>query len=521
MKYFFPDATLVPILASVNARPEEWRAAAEAIAPLVDDRTLVVQSTDYSHYRPLPEAIVRDQETLGIIAAGDPDAVPPLLQPSHMDSKAAQFVQMALQNALGARPVVLANRNSAEYSGARDVTTSYVVTAYLRDPDAGAAFRYDDQEVTYFAGDALLGRFLTPALSDPGATAAIADAVTRVTQGAPLVVNLEGAIVDEPVVGAPATAHVMSADIALPVLAELGAAAASLANNHSYDLGALGLAESQRILAGAGVVPVVHGQAADLGAFRMIALNFVQSLAYLGSDHYTDDAAIACDIAAEPPIVAFVHWGREYTNEPEAKARHRRGAPRLRRRAGRRRAQPPGFGGHGGVARRRHPVGLFGRQLPVRPEHAGNLRRARRGALLPAGYDCGTPDPDAEPLQPRHRQPQRRLPRRREVEEVDRARGDPAAVCELQHEAEIVAGTLRRLDEDAPAGGLARRHGVVEGHVDAVVAPIEVEHEGVGLQVLRIAALAAFRLVADRGEAEPRGKRRLARVNAAVDVRQS
>ena len=318
---FFPGATIVPILAAVSTTPDDWRRAVDAIRPLVTERTLVVQSTDFSHYRPLSEAMVRDQESIGIVSAGDPAAVGPLLQPSHMDSKAAQFVQMALQNERGAHAVVIANRNSAEYSGERSLTTSYVVTVYLRDAAAGDVLRYPDQATVYFAGDTLLGRFLTPALRDATARSRMIGAVTDITRGAPLVVNFEGVMVDEPVIGAAPTSHIMTADLGLPLLRQLNVTAATLANNHSFDLGALGLQELQRILSANGIRPLVHDQVADLGTFRLLALNFVQSRDFLGSDHYTADAGIACDVAARPPLVAFVHWGQEYTHEPDATVR--------------------------------------------------------------------------------------------------------------------------------------------------------------------------------------------------------
>ncbi len=104
----------------MNAGEADWRAMTEALKPLVTPDTLIVQSTDYSHYRPVAEAVARDQETISMITAGDPAGVVPLLQPEHMDSKAAQFIQMALQKEVfGSSPVIIANRNSVEYGTGR------------------------------------------------------------------------------------------------------------------------------------------------------------------------------------------------------------------------------------------------------------------------------------------------------------------------------------------------------------------------------------------------------------------
>src|SRR5262249_14771287 len=125
VKRFFPAARIVPIVISVDATRADWDRAYAAIRPLVDARTLVVQSTDFSHYLAPEIAMQRDQETLNVIASGSLDAVAALIQPDHLDSKGGQYIQMRLQAALGSRGTVIANRNSAEYEPIARKTTSY------------------------------------------------------------------------------------------------------------------------------------------------------------------------------------------------------------------------------------------------------------------------------------------------------------------------------------------------------------------------------------------------------------
>ena len=55
--HFFPGAEVIPLLGSINATEADWRAMVELLKPLVTPDTLIVQSTDFSHYRPLPEAM--------------------------------------------------------------------------------------------------------------------------------------------------------------------------------------------------------------------------------------------------------------------------------------------------------------------------------------------------------------------------------------------------------------------------------------------------------------------------------
>ncbi len=319
--HFFPGAKVIPLLASVNATERDWQAMAETLTPLLTATTLVVQSTDYSHYRPIGEAVARDQESIAAITAGDPAAIDPLLQPAHMDSKAAQYIQLALQNALGARPVILANRNSVEYGGSPGDTTSYVVSAYLRDPAAGTVFDYPDQTRIMFAGDVLLGRYFLPALRDPAAWTTLRDTVLGITHRTPLIVNFEGVLLDRPVVGLDFNAHLVMTEDAAPTLTALNVTAASLANNHANDLGPDGREETVKQLERIGVTPLAHGAVTDMGAFRLLTLNFVGGKMVGDAIADPDDLGWVCGLDAAPPLVAFVHWGEEYVTTPGAEER--------------------------------------------------------------------------------------------------------------------------------------------------------------------------------------------------------
>jgi AmmeMemoRadiSam system protein B len=316
MRHFFRDAKLVPIAISINATREECDRALTLVEKLIGPRTLVVQSTDYSHYLPPEVARQRDQETLNTIAANDADAVLRLLQPAHMDSKASQYVQMQLQaGAYKSYATVIANRNSAEYSNMGKRTTSYIVTVYTERPPTGVELRYQDQEVTYFGGDTFIGRWLTAPLADKDVSAAVVREVKAITAGAPMIVNLEGVLMDEPPEGVSTDLHVMYASIAIPILKALNVKVAGLANNHSFDLGRIGFEESRSILQRSAIAPLGHKEVVDLGRFRLVGLNFIGKLDYRGYPVVKDsDIEELCRMAARPPLLALVHWGQEYTN---------------------------------------------------------------------------------------------------------------------------------------------------------------------------------------------------------------
>lgn len=318
-KHFFPDARIVPIVVSYSSTRADWEGAVAALEKFIDPYTLIVQSTDYSHYLSHQVAVRRDQETLGIIAANDVDGVAHLLQPDHMDSKGSQYIQMRLQTAARrAHTTVIANRNSAEYSAIGTRTTSYIVTVYSPEPTDGAKLRYADQEVVYFGGDTFIGRWLTQPLADPDVASAVVAKLSAVTAGAPLILNLEGVLLDDPPNGVGFDLHMMHASLAVPILKALNVRAAGLANNHSHDLGHNGFRESTAILRRAGIAPLEHMKPVELGRLGLVAVNLIGVRDYRGYPVASAaDLKLVCRMQARSPLIALVHWGEEYSREAQ------------------------------------------------------------------------------------------------------------------------------------------------------------------------------------------------------------
>lgn len=321
VKHFFPGARVIPVVVSYSATRSDWDAAVALLKPYIGPTTLVVQSTDYSHYLPVDVAIARDQQSLNAIASEDVDMIAGLIQPEHLDSKGAQYIQMRLQREVNnAHAVVVANRNSSEYSAIGKATTSYVVTVYSQAPEAAARLRYDDQEIAYFGGDVFIGRWLTQPMAEPEIAKGVVSLIMDITAGAPLVFNLEGALLDDPPFGLDPDLHAMDARLALPILKALNPKAASVANNHSHDLGEGGYRQSLTILRRAGITPLEHMKISSLGQLGLIAVNFIGVHDYKGYPVVESPADLQsiCAMRARSPLVAFVHWGKEYRRVAES-----------------------------------------------------------------------------------------------------------------------------------------------------------------------------------------------------------
>jgi poly-gamma-glutamate synthesis protein (capsule biosynthesis protein) len=191
-------------------------------------------------------------------------------------------------------------------------TTSYVVALWT-DPEAPAGPPLQEgAAVTLIGGDTFFGRAWPRLLVDELAARRVEAAVRAVTRGRPLVVNLEGVLMEEvPSTLGPLTLG-MPAGLALDWLTRLGVIGVSLANNHALDLGPAGLEETRAALAAAGIAAAAQGDRLALpGGAALVALT---DLGGPGASALRLDPA-ALDALVEPdatvPVVAFLHWGRE------------------------------------------------------------------------------------------------------------------------------------------------------------------------------------------------------------------
>ena len=317
---FFPQAKIIPIALRIDSKREDWLELVDALTPLVDAKTLIVQSTDFSHYLSHGNARRCDQQTMNALAVGG-EAIARLRQPDHLDSKAAQFVQMTLQRRVhNASPVVITNRNSQAYTRFRqEQTTSYLVQVYEPDDPPAAAWPPGPREsVWFFAGDAFFGRGVASLLEEPRRAEAIREEVLRVTQGHPLVVNLEGIVVPSlPDPKRVRTALVMEKEVTLDWLKGLKVKLAGLANNHALDGGKEGLDRTAEALSARGIMTVRDGEVVDAGPFRAVALTDLSNASTPHTGRITQEriARLLLPVRDARPLFALLHWGTEFHRE--------------------------------------------------------------------------------------------------------------------------------------------------------------------------------------------------------------
>jgi AmmeMemoRadiSam system protein B len=322
VRYFFPDTPIVPIAVSIKSSRDDWERLISDLEPVITAKTLVVQSTDFSHYLSYQEAIQRDQEVLNILAADDLDAVTKLRQPAHLDSRGSQYIQMRLQEQhFRTKPLAILNANSQAYSDRPEPqTTSYIVQIYPKPEDAGLIDPPDPggAETYCFAGDTFFGRYVLKLLSRAEVAERLRNELQARLSGCPLIVNLEGVSVETmPGKLGPLTLA-MPRDTVLDWLKSLNVVAVSVANNHAKDLGQDAFDQMVATLQASGLKVLRHGDIVDLGRFQLVALTDIDNNAKPAENRIGEaDLQSIGRSDALPPLVAFLHWGREYESGPD------------------------------------------------------------------------------------------------------------------------------------------------------------------------------------------------------------
>lgn len=320
--HYFPGVPVVPVTLGVRSTREEWLKLLPALLRCVREKpTLVVQSTDFSHYFPQSVAVLRDEETLRVLTLGDAEAVLQLDQPGHLDSKAAQWLMMRLQQeAWNARGLVVHNRNAIHYGGSpqEPETTSYITQVFSPDIIPGALL---PGTRVCFGGDAHFGRGVAAKLARPAEAARMERTILDATGGAPLILNLEGVMLETV---PPKLRHPfqigMPRGLALEWLTRLKVSAVSLANNHSHDFGATSFESMKRDLTAAGIVVVEDGAVVSLEGFQLGAATDVKNSPSPAWDLLSADSFKTWQ-RTRLPLFAFLHGGTEYVAMPGTRER--------------------------------------------------------------------------------------------------------------------------------------------------------------------------------------------------------
>ncbi len=299
--------TVVPV---VMPTMKAWRHQSGAILDLlrdvVTDDSVLVVSSDFSHYLPLAQADAKDEETAKTLFAGDINGIAHLENPQQSDCPVCLWALASLAGERGFyNPSILYHTNSARLLNdprAKETTSHFSMVWY--DNDA-----LSDTDPA-FAGDVTVARAtVSPTL---------AAGMVRFWTGAGLrMVNLEGPLSRACTPDKNPLVFCNSVD----VWAGLTGIAThwGTANNHMFDRGQDGYAETLEKIAAAHEVPVSTPVLS--GTTRVYVATMVMNPVPGAPDAYVRTSIDALrkdldDMADGNMDVVMLHFGTEYSALP-------------------------------------------------------------------------------------------------------------------------------------------------------------------------------------------------------------
>jgi poly-gamma-glutamate synthesis protein (capsule biosynthesis protein) len=357
IKYYFPTASVVALTFKPDVTKIELDQIIAILEQTLPPNSLVVQSTDFSHYLTPSQAASRDNATIAAIEQGAPAKILRLNQPANIDSLAAQYIQASLQQDFFKSHLnILEHKNSQDYTTSTVTSsTSYLAAAYIQSensippaayvqsrdsvlpiasaaPVVAEASKEPGSAKYIFVGDVMLSRYIGDLMAERKNYDFPFALVKPFLANADLVFgNLETPISDR---GASTGAlyPFRASPLAVNGLKDAGFQVLSVANNHAFDYGPLAFSDTLDNLKKAGLSYAGGGHdftEAHQGAYREINGIKTTFLAYTdllpksdaASDtragiSYLDIKQMAQDIKAAKKnsdlVIVSFHWGREY-----------------------------------------------------------------------------------------------------------------------------------------------------------------------------------------------------------------
>lgn len=132
IEYYFPQAKVVPIIFTSQQTNQASFLLAENIFPLLDGKTVVINSLDLSHYLPLNQAEINDQLTLAAINNKNYELINSL-NSDYLDSPDSLNTMLKVMELSKASEMkIISHTNSANILNVDlDSTTSYITSYFV------------------------------------------------------------------------------------------------------------------------------------------------------------------------------------------------------------------------------------------------------------------------------------------------------------------------------------------------------------------------------------------------------
>jgi len=335
-----PGSRIVPLALSAGMKMRHVRRLAAALAPWLDEDTVLVASVDFSHYLGPDETRARDRQTLVALRELDSERIMSFGN-EHLDSPASIAVVIEAMRAMRAMHFELReNTNAAEITGRSEGgITSYIYGFYREYRGAAPRRRF----TIAATGDILIHSQVARRARANGASAGGHDfapmfaGVKEVLSSADLsICHMETPIASGGTSFSYGPVFAVPGEIAT-ALAGAGYDSCSTASNHSLDGGMDGVIATLDALDSAGVAHTGTARSGaeksrttliTAGGVTVAHLSYTQALNEPGmrgagrwAVNLIDPAAIIGDArsaraAGAEFVVVSLHWGAEYRASP-------------------------------------------------------------------------------------------------------------------------------------------------------------------------------------------------------------
>ncbi|MBU2622490.1 MAG: AmmeMemoRadiSam system protein B, partial [Proteobacteria bacterium] len=128
LQTYLKQFEIIPIVVGSS----NYNRIAESIDPLLDDRTLLVASSDLSHYLSYDEATDRDKETINMILNLEKEKL--IKRDNSACGKTPVLTIMSLAGKYGWKPLLIHYSNSGDTAGGRSRVVGYASIAFYGEP---------------------------------------------------------------------------------------------------------------------------------------------------------------------------------------------------------------------------------------------------------------------------------------------------------------------------------------------------------------------------------------------------
>jgi poly-gamma-glutamate synthesis protein (capsule biosynthesis protein) len=311
IKEFFPSSKLVPLIIKEPAQPDDIKKLAETLKLNCADCGLIA-SVDMSHYQPAHLAEIQDKKTIRALSALDEEQI----WQSHADSNAALalLINLAKNKNLTSFNIFAHTNSGLIANNLEAETTTHIFGSF----GAGNPVKIDDELTFALSGDAMFGRNVGYAFQKNNFRDLFSNLGNNTFWGTDIsYLNLEGPISDKEVKQNPEE-HSLVFNFSrqtIEALKYLKITTAGLANNHTANQGAAGLAKTKEILDKAGIDWVGDpNKVSDISIKRYkqgdltVALLAVHVL--YGANGIEE--LIKQEKSKNNFVIVLPHWGNEY-----------------------------------------------------------------------------------------------------------------------------------------------------------------------------------------------------------------